>query len=183
MKNTKLMDGEMEAVAAVERLDDAEALARIASVDSYFIAARVAAVKKIRDDATLLRVALEAHEGLIREIAIRRLSDNALRGVVTRIALCDPWYAARLAAVQRCDDQATLARVALSDPNGDIRATAVEILRDQATVRRIAESDPDFRVRIAAKRRIRILGGGGFLLLGDRDFFVAEEEGFLGGSK
>jgi hypothetical protein len=80
--------------------------------------------------------------------------DPAVQAALARVALRDPDWNVRIAAVARLTLQPVLARVALSDRDSDIRTLAVSLLRDQSVLARVARGDRDWNVRIAAVNQL-----------------------------
>jgi hypothetical protein len=80
--------------------------------------------------------------------------DPVVQAALARVALRDPDWSVRIAAVARLTLQPVLARIALSDRDSDIRTLAVSLLRDQSALARVARGDRDWSVRIAAVNQL-----------------------------
>ena len=80
--------------------------------------------------------------------------DPVVQAALARVALRDPDWSVRIAAVERLTLQPVLARIALSDRDSDIRTLAVSLLRDQSALARVAQVDRNWSVRISAVNQL-----------------------------
>ncbi len=102
---------------------------------------RLAAVRKIEDQALLAKIAAEDVHLEVREAAVERLTDQAL---LAKIAAGDKGDRARMAAVERVFVQSLLEKIVVQGIDGDVRNFAAKRLTDQvqeALVRRALAGD------------------------------------------
>lgn len=127
--------------------------ARIAQESKCREVREAAAAAAMSDQSLLATTALEARSTGVREIAVRKLEDQAaLARVAVGMRYLD--WSLRKVVVNKLEDQAALAKVAVQDESDDIRHSAVMKLKDEGLLARIAEEDKELAVRHAAKNRV-----------------------------
>ncbi|MBK8180455.1 MAG: hypothetical protein IPK67_16495 [Planctomycetes bacterium] len=125
-------------------------LVSLATDDPDF-SVRQVAVRKVDDQATLVRVATTDPIDNIREEVVPRLQDQT---VIAEIAVRGRSDNARNAAVLLLTDQSLLAKIAIEDQSAMVRDTAVEHLTDQACLEKVASSAKSLRLRITAISKV-----------------------------
>jgi uncharacterized protein YgiM (DUF1202 family) len=115
-------------LAAVKKLTDQAVLAKIA-VEDMAADVRLAAVEKLTDQAVLAKIAVEDMAASVRYAAVEKLTDQAL---LAEVALIGKDATVGHAAVEKLTDQALLAKIATEEKPRSLRRVAVEKLTDQA---------------------------------------------------
>ncbi len=137
-----------ETERAYERQDYAAAIRRLA--DKTVVA----------DQAEVIKTVREAKDRLLREVAVARLTDQAL---LSTIAMTDGDVEMRRAAVSSLTDKDLLAKIAKNDPGvrnaaevraGELRLDAVRRLTDQTVLAQVAKADSIWAVGRAAVERL-----------------------------
>ena len=134
----------------LKKLCDQNALVKVLtrhpSPDFGFI---LGAIKLIRDQSALERIAQTAASDKAREYAVEKLENQS---VLNDIALNSPIAAQRIRAAMKLTDPAVLAKLALDDGNASVRECAIDNpnMTDAAALSKAALEDPDRKVRKAA---------------------------------
>jgi hypothetical protein len=140
-------------LAAVRKLTDQAVLADIAKKDRD-ADVRGAAVEKLTDQALLGDIAKKDSDVNVRRIAAGKVTDQ---GLLAEIARIDRAEDVRFAAAEKLTDQAlaqaVLAEVAKTASNSWLRKAAVEKLTDQALLAEVAKKDSDSLDYLAADVR------------------------------
>ena len=137
--------------AALRRIRDTEVLIAITMADQVAIDIKNAAVSRISDRNALARISTEASDLQIRDLAAARRKDisaKALRDIKSRD------HRLRSFAVLNIDDQALLSKIAIEDRSPHVRSGAVARLSDQQVLAQVALDDSATEVRLAAVERI-----------------------------
>jgi hypothetical protein len=134
---------------AVRTLRNQKMLARVATFDRSW-SIRELALKRITDERALLRVA-KAQSGHLQERAAGRIKDPAM---LAELAETVPDAGVRKAAVGGIRDRAMLVRIAKLDGDASVRREAVEHLIDPSLLVDLAKTAGDDRVRHAALGRL-----------------------------
>jgi hypothetical protein len=132
--------------AAIQKLPDQGPLAKVA-IEAKDWQLRQVAAARLTDQALLAKIAVESEDANVRNIAVGRLTDQAL---LTKIAVEEKDPHLRRAAVTGLTDQAKLAKIAIEDHDLYVRLRAVENLNDQALLAKVAEKGGDKFVRTMA---------------------------------
>lgn len=110
---------------AVQLLTDEAPLARVATHQGSDVVLRLAAIAKVRDHATLLRLVTSDVSPWVRAEAARRLPDGP---DLVAIALRDREVGVRAAATSRVETLLVLQRIAENDDSGWVRREAIDQL-------------------------------------------------------
>lgn len=121
-------------------------LAEIAVADPS-VAARLAAVRAIADQAVFAQIVKSDSNGRVREAAASRLKDQ---GLLATVAATDADAGVRVAAVEKLNDESAIAQRAKNDPDPQVRVAAVKQLHDQSVLAQVAKNDKDPAVGAAA---------------------------------
>lgn len=138
--------GSSVATYAVDRIGDAEVLARLAET-AVGESTRLRAVQRIREPAVVLRLARNCPRSDARAAAIARVTDAR---VLAEAARSDPSAAVRIAAVQTTADTALLLERATTDEDARVRALATARIQDPAVLADLAWHAAHAEVRAAA---------------------------------
>ncbi len=143
-------------MAAVQRVTDEPLLAGIYAT-AKDRETRSEALSRMTSESALAGIATGETDEFLRTWAVGRLASLSRDGraekslaLLTRIAVEDPFYLAREAAVAGLTDAAVLARVALNDREPTVRLAAVRNLTDQTVLAQVATKDANVEVKIAA---------------------------------
>jgi len=122
-------------------------LSSCSSLESDNPRSRIRAVKKLKDQALLAKIALEDDNIDVSEAAIKNLTDQAL---LAKVALADINYSVRLAAIPKLTDQDVLIKLALLDENRYVNCVSTARVNDADVLRIIASrSTRDVHSKIA----------------------------------
>jgi len=141
--------------AAIERITDEAFLITSIMSDTeglrYGWMTRVAAVKRINDEAALKNIATTDKNEHVRWSAIERISDETF--LIDR-AVKDIDYFVRRTAVEKITDEETLMNIANTDKHESVRVTAVNMVTDKAKLFDIAKTNKHWDARRAAVGQI-----------------------------
>jgi alkylhydroperoxidase family enzyme len=137
-------------LAASKKLNDQALLTKVATENEHW-EVREAVVSKLNDQILLTKVATEDEHWEVRKAAVLKLTDQA---VLTKVATEDEHWEVRKAAVPKLTDQAILTKVATEDEHREVRRMAVPKLTDQAVLTKVATEDEQGSVRQAALLRV-----------------------------
>jgi sulfatase modifying factor 1 len=115
--------------------------------------------KSVYADAQLVQLAINAENAYLRDLALRKLKDQAL---LAKVALESKYNDVSKSAALLLTDQALLAKVASEGTDEYILSVAIRKLTDQTMLAKIATGGKDATVRAAAA-----------LVLTDRDLLMA----------
>ncbi len=151
MKDDLTAEQVQRAVEMVGEITDSAKLAAIAK-DAKDDAVRVAAIERLDDAELLGRIALESRSALERVCAVMNphLADQVL---LARVAIQDERdVVGGICVREKISDPALLGKIALEARNGSVRQLAVRhaYLNDAALLEKIALEDADPAVRTAA---------------------------------
>ncbi len=125
-------------LAALDTLDDAQAISKIALADDDYHV-RLKAVEKITDQATLAEIAQNDKSLSVREKAISQLNYEK---VLKKIALSSRNPTLRSAAVKRIKKAELLMKILRKEQDGNIRGLIIAKISDQKHLAYIALNDP-----------------------------------------
>lgn len=113
-------------------------------------------IRKLTDPTQLSQIAETHPKKLVRREAIwnKNLQDASL---FVRVAMKDPSYEVRTAAVSRIEIHETLIHLALDGRDPDVRRDAARKISDIDTLKRVRDNDKVWWVRSAAKSRLNEL--------------------------
>jgi hypothetical protein len=139
------------AVKAVKKIKDEAKLERIAK-EARCWDARQAAVERLTGQSLLVDIAWNDEDSDVCAAAVKRLADQSILADIARNH--KNWFVRRT-ATGRLTDQNLLAVIARNDEDNYVRMIAVERVTDQSLLADVARNDKeDIRVRIAASHRL-----------------------------
>jgi hypothetical protein len=141
--------------AAVLKLEDQQHLAKIAEVDRM-VDIRELAIERITDQAVLKNLAGRAGDGYTIALCTEQINDSEFLASIARSAE-QAWVG--VLAASRLQDARILAAIARDAKHWSVRACAIDGLTDGALVAQIAQTDRDSRVCAAAVCRLTSLAG------------------------
>jgi hypothetical protein len=110
-----------------------------------------AAVGRLNDQESLVRIALEGSDGDVRELALSRITEPSL---LARIAMEGSDEPLGKTAVTRLKDQSLLAKIAMDGRGETVRSEAVNGIAEQPLLAEIALKSQDWAVCEAAASRV-----------------------------
>jgi hypothetical protein len=130
-------------VAAVKKLTDQAALAEIAKDISNGKECCLTAVHMLTDQALIIDVIKSFGDADVWEAAVGKLEDKSILSDLTNLSA----VTSRGFAVKMLEDPEIIADTAQNDPSADVRKLALCKLTDQALLLKIAKTDKDPYVR------------------------------------
>ncbi len=139
-------------LAIIDAADTTQEKIHDLAINGISLTVRVAAVKKIDDQETLIKHAKTDEEEEVRLAAVEKVVD--LQALLD-VALTDKEESIRLAAVKTLTDEPTLAKVAKQTDNEDVGIAAVKKLTQETIVEDVALNAKEWEVRLAALEQVQ----------------------------
>ena len=140
---------------------------------NYGYDVRIAAVRRIRSDETLIDLLKNHNDWHVRYAAldsIKKIDETILNDV----ALNDEDYVVRRKAAEHVKNQDVLVYISRNDEDALVRANALEKIRNMDIIVFQAKNDPNWRVRKAAIELIDDIDVLEQLLENEKDMFIQE---------